>query len=315
MSSNLWISYAFFAASIYASMSLLDKIVSDTERGDPFVMSVFKCLPFFVAFVALGLVTGRTGLGSGSPSAETVAFFLVGAFGGAIYLFDIHIYYKGVEAGDISRLIPILSTDVIFVLVISYVLLGESLELLGYLGVLVIFVGMIVISVDDVTEGFSFASRRAIVFATAASVSFAVFNVILKYLSAELPQLAILFWVGVGGVLSVVSISAVRWSAEIRSARIPTAQLASIGNALLVINGLVTSVAVVAFIRALETGPVSIAVAILKIDVLLVFFGVVVLSYYTPEVLREEMSVGTLIQKFGASVCILAGVVIIQFAS
>ena len=185
-----------------------------------------------------------------------------------------------------------------------------------YLGVFVIFVGTFLISLEDITGDIEIISRQALTFGLLSAFTIALISLMLDYLIPLLDLYAILFWFGVGGIASIVLHGGWKWfRGTLRPDEDSDFGLVSAGSLSLMISGVVTAIAYFTLVWALESGPVSIVTAIANLQVLLVFFGVVVLSKFTPEVLQESMDRVTLAQRFTASILMLVGVVLIQLFS
>lgn len=312
MAENLWLSYAFLAASIYATLSLVDKIILDREAAGPISTTALSGFSMMLTFVVAGLFTGNTGFESATMSTEFLLTIGIGVLGGATYVLSLWTYFIGLEKSEVSRFIPLLSLDLIIVLVLAFVLLGEGFEPIVYVGVFVIFFGTVLISLDASDLGGGFKSKQALFWGLVVAGTTAALQLILGFMTAHLTLFAIMFWIGIGGVLSLALLLA--WKA-IQADTVPTGAVKSVATAqglVLLTRGVFIAIAYYTFVLAIETGPVSIAVAILKLDVFLVFFGALVLSKIAPAVLYEPTDRRILIQKFTASGLIVGGVVIIQ---
>lgn len=313
MASNLWLSYAFLTASVYATLSLLDKVVLDNEMTRPFRMTMINNLPKFITFLLIGVVTGNAGISSGLDSGRAIGPFLLGASIGVVNVYSRLIYYKGLEEADISRFVPLINTDIVFVLLMGAAFLGEVFALPVYFGILVIFMGTMLLSLEDLSEGFQFISRRALVFGLLAGFTIGLISVQMKFLTPVMDLYAILFWFGVGGIFSLLGHGVYR---QIRGTLDWTdVSVISSGNVSLMVSGVGSAVGYIPLAWALELGPASIVTAIANLQILLVFFGVIVLTRFTPEVLYESMDRLELTQKFTGSMLMLVGVVIIQIFS
>jgi len=310
MASNLWLSYAFLTASIAATLALLDKVVVSKQSAPPLVSSALKVIPMYLVFIVSAIILGDIGQ---KPLLPTGVILSVGlAFTvGLLYLTRVYLYYNGIEKTDVSRFIPFYNTDILIVLTLGALFLGESFALPVYGGVVLMFIGLLLISLEDITEDIQIASRQAIMFGVSAAGAVSAVQVLIKYLMAHLTRFQILFWFGVGGMLSVAVFLA--WN-RFRTDFSPSQDLTvrSAGNIMLMVNGVATALAYFTLTWALESGPVSLVTAIVNLEVLMVFFGVIILSNFTPEVLEEDMDRITLIQKFTATGLMLTGVIIIQ---
>lgn len=316
----IWFVYALLTALVYATIALLAKVVSGTEIDDPITLMIYSCVPFYAVYVAAGLVLEPTILSARAVTDPTPLSAVLTAMGfGIVSTAGYGIYYWGLVSGDVSRFVPALAVETIFVLVLGFALLGESFPAGVYAGVLLVVFGALSISYERESGSLRGAVGPSTVgVAVVAAAAFAVLNTGMKVLTTEFGTLGILFWISVGGLLSVAAIAPFR-----EGSRFPPTggrddifswQL-STGTSLLIVGGLLNAVALLTFVRALETGPVSLATAITKLDVLLVFVGSLALSKLTPELLVEQFDPFTLVQKGTASLLILVGCALIQFAS
>ena len=312
MAENLWLSFAFLAASIYATLALFDKALLDKDQFTALATTGLSGSAMMVTFVAAGAATGNIGIDGISAIGDNLTVIAVGMAGGFMYIISLWTYFIGLERTEVSRFVPLLSLDIIIVIPLAFVFFNEQLNGFVYAGVLAIFLGTIIISLEDVTTGVTFASRRALLWGLAVAAPAAGYTLTFKFMIARMSLFGIMFWVGIGGILTLAGLAA--WS-QFDAEASPGERLDSLADpnsAGLLFRGSVLAVAFFAFVRALETGPVSAAMAVLKLDVFLVFFGVLVLSRIAPEVLYEKQQFTLLVQKFFASGLILAGTVLVQ---
>ena len=75
--------------------------------------------------------------------------FFIGLFGsGLINIATAILYMKAIEKSDISKVMPMLSFTPLFLLVTSPVILGETIHLLGILGILFVVIGSYLLNLD-----------------------------------------------------------------------------------------------------------------------------------------------------------------------
>ncbi|ELY51141.1 EamA family transporter [Natronolimnohabitans innermongolicus] len=315
---SLWFGYALLTAVVYAGIALLSKVVSGTEIDDPIALTVYSCVPFYAVYVVGGaalewpaLTGGDRGVTSVLWSAPTATALAIGVVSTVAY----GVYYWGLVNGDVSRFVPALALETIFVLVLGYLLLGEAFPPGVYAGVGLVVFGALFIAYE---RGDGALLERlglpTVAVAMAAAVAFAALNTGMKALTDSFGTVELLFWISLGGLLSVVAIAPFRIRTGDASVGPPSLRQLTSGERLLIVGGLLNAVALFTFLRALEHGPVSLATAITKLDVLLVFVGALTLSKLAPALLTEQFDPFTLAQKASASVIILAGCVLIQFS-
>ncbi|OIB59223.1 EamA family transporter [Natrialba sp. SSL1] len=322
---SVWFAYALLTAVVYAAIALLAKVVSGASIDDPVTLAVYSCVPFYAVYIVAGVVLewaaiSEASLASGTASGAgggTEAIALALAFG-VISTAAYGVYYWGLVNGDVSRFVPTLSLETVFVLGLGFLILGEAFPADVYAGVGLVVLGALAISYERETGSLRSSLRFSTVgVAIIAAFAFAVFNTGMKVLTESFGTVELLFWISLGGLLSVLAIAPFRAGARFGAALDPRQaiqhpdQLAT-GTRLLLVGGLLNAVGLFTFIRALEFGPVSLATAVTKLDVLLVFVGALSLSKLVPAVLEEEFDPFTLVQKGTASMLVVAGCVLIQ---
>ncbi|THE63555.1 hypothetical protein D8Y22_17175 [Salinadaptatus halalkaliphilus] len=342
-----WLVYAILTAAIYAGIALLLKVISGTAIDDPVALLIYTCVPFYAVYVAAGPVLEWTAITGGSGAAVPTTAVVAAIGIGVVSTLAYGVYYWGLVVGDVSRFVPVLAIETVFVLILGALALGESFPTGVYVGIGLVVAGALFISIDRERDagatGFGRTGRpdmepSVLAVALLAAVAFAVFNTGMKALTANFGTWELLFWISLGGLLSVGAAIPFRTDGRFRprvdpaievgpdtpiSVRLPGRAVAgtetqsktvSVGALVLVAGGLLNALALFTFIRALQYGPVSLATAITKLDVMLVFVGALSLSKLAPELLSERFNRFTLLQKGTASAVILVGCVLIQFA-
>ncbi|SEH15225.1 EamA-like transporter family protein [Natronorubrum sediminis] len=316
---SIWFGYALVTATVYAGIALLSKVVSGTEIDDPILLTVYTCVPFYAVYVLGGAALEWSALTGGERSVTSVllsASVLAALAFGVVSTVAYGVYYWGLVNGDVSRFVPALAMEIIFVLILGYVLLGEAFPPGVYGGVGLVVFGALAISYEH-GEGSVLERLRlpTVAIAAGAAVAFAVLNTGMKALTDSFGTVELLFWISLGGLLSVVAIAPLHAGSRLRADDSEGSHWRlTNGTQLLLVGGLLNAVALFTFLRALEHGPVSLATAITKLDVLLVFVGALTLSKLAPALLTEQFDPFTLVQKASASVIILAGTILIQLS-
>ncbi|WP_049924597.1 EamA family transporter [Halopiger djelfimassiliensis] len=316
-----WFVYAFLTATVYAAIALLSKVVSGTDIDDPIALTVATCVPFYAVYVVVGAVLewpSITGDGRGIAAVVLSMPVLAAMAFGVVSTIAYGVYYWGLVNGDVSRFVPALAIETIFVLGLGFLVLGETFPTGVYGGVGLVVVGALAISYERDTGTFlERLGLPTVAVASAAASAFAVLNTGMKALTGAFGTIELLFWISLGGLLSVVAVAPLRAGSRFRGAEHGTdsrGPRVTNGTRLLLVGGLLNAVALWTFLKALEHGPVSLATAITKLDVLLVFVGAFSLSKFAPTLLNERFDPFTLAQKGSASVVILVGCALIQFS-
>lgn len=307
---DLWLQITVLTAAIYAFISLLDKVVSDTVLPDPAAAMALNGLPRFLTFMIIGAVGGNLFLESIDGMWARRQVVWAGIAVGALYAIAMIVWYRGIAETDVSTFVPLFATRTIFTTALAFLFLSEAFSWLVYVGILLIVVGAIVISIEEPADGLSsiaVESRDAVLLSLLTAVMFAIIYTSLDGLTIDAQIWSILFWIGVGGMVLSLDFAVLR--------REELFELGSRSQAALVANGGLSAVAFFTFTVAVSLGPVSLVAAIINLDAVFVFLGAVALSQVFPGKIDEETDPATLLQKGTATVLIIGGGVLINVFS
>jgi len=97
-----------------------------------------------IAFVTIAVATGRYSLSLPTSTCAWAGLAFFGALQAAVYLF----VYIGFGKGQVSILNPVFASFSGFVALISIIFLGEAVTAIGVAALVVLFIGVLLISVD-----------------------------------------------------------------------------------------------------------------------------------------------------------------------
>jgi drug/metabolite transporter (DMT)-like permease len=207
---------------------------------------------------------------------------------------------------EVTRIIPVVYAHPFVVAILAVPLLGESLNYLQWLAIVMTVGGAVLISVRG--RGRGTRLRRSFVMLLASCLLFGVANVATKYASDYVS-----FWnmysitaICFGGVFCLLSMrpSVLRelWGMTGR------------GFTLMVIafNETIALAGIILSFWAIETGPVSLVSTVMGIRPFFVFLYAMVLSRFFPTVLDERLSPGIVSLKVVSIALIVGGVAIIN---
>lgn len=291
-----WALYAFGAAFFWSINIILDKYVVDHEIDDPGLTTIFCSLS---AFTVIGLAALTQG---GNLSKLQPVHFILGG----LYTVALMAYYSGIGREDVSRFAPTLATDTIFILILSSIFIGETFTAPVYAGIFAVVLGAFLISLDDPVHSLkTFQSKKGVYLALAAAFVFGTRDVLFKIALSGSSYWTALLGMSVGGLASIGLLAA--WKQE------KFAENSNKGFEHLLGIGVLMALGYISFIAAINTGPVSLASAIVKSQNLIIFASAVLLSRFKPEIVDEELEKSALIQKLLATGLIIAGLLLIQF--
>ncbi len=133
--------YWFFMALICALFAASQAAVAKKlTRSSDFMFAVWATMLFSLPFYAVYLFLSDARLPDLSPS-----FFVYLLCGTSLNVMANSLYYKSLSIGEISRDLPLLSLSPVFMMLTSYVMLGQGLDLSGAAAIVIMFFGAFVL--------------------------------------------------------------------------------------------------------------------------------------------------------------------------
>jgi drug/metabolite transporter (DMT)-like permease len=295
-----WAAIAILSAAVAAVVSIVDSHL------------ITRRMPSFMAFLTLiGAVNAIYGLiilgASPFPAGIDTEHLLV-AFGSSLArVAAILLMLRTMRSEEVSRIIPVVSTLPIFVAILAVPLLGEILEWVEWLAILITVAGAVLISARWDYERKGIRLRRSFAALILSSVLFALSNVGTKH---ALEQFT--FW-NMHGIIAI-SLGLICLMISLRPSTLKEIRQIDRRNTVMGLISLNESIAVAAFalsFRAIELGPVSLVSTILSTRPAFVFIFAVALSWYFPTVLKERLSPGTITIKALSIALTIGGVALL----
>lgn len=276
----------------WAFVVLLDKFVVDTEidsaMGTGGIHAMFNCLAvsvlsfYFGGFIFNWYIAGA------------------GVLLGGLYVLANFFWFSGVGSEEVSRFAPVLSFDVVFIALLSFLFLQESFSAPVYGGMALTVMGCILISLENPMESLSrMKSKWGLFAALASAFVYAVREVIFKHVSSGADIWTLLFYFGLSGIF--FSSFLVYLSRDEIIGKLE-------GFELMTLSGLVSGVSQAVFFLAVSIGPVSLVSTITKTRFLMIFFAATLISRLHPEIIHEPLETRVLTQKLVATAMIIFGV-------
>ncbi|MFB6213885.1 MAG: EamA family transporter [Candidatus Nanohaloarchaea archaeon] len=292
-----WFFFALLTGFIYGGVELFDKFVLNQEVSRASISAIVAKVPNFLIFAAVGIIQ--------TEIIFSLTNFILGFILASLYIVSSYFYYEGISQEDVSRFIPTLSVNSVFIVILSFLFLGESFGVSEYVGMFLTIAGAILISVEKPQRGIHiFQSRKAVLMGIIAALLWAVRDIFLKIGTSSVDIFLLLFWIGVNGIFLTLLSSVFAYH------RMEDSEMR--GYEHLLIIGSLTAMGYLTFIKSLSLGPVSLASVIVKIDSAIVFVGSIIISKLHPGIIREKLDRDVLIQKALALLMIIAGVILIQ---
>jgi len=290
-----WLFYSLLAPLFWAIGNVGDKYV--LSKWLKHAMGALMAFGIF-GIIAAAIIFGVRGFGN-VPLGLVFGCLL----SGVLYMFANVYYFRAVQSGEVSRIIPIIYTEPLFTAAISAVILGEIFTPLKYLGVVLMVAGAIAISYHK-TTGFKFS--KGVWFALIASILFALNTVATKYLVDNMDFWMVFAYVRVGTFISLIPAAFIY-----KSAFKELISLKPKGMALLALTNTLGFSGILSFTYAATLGFITLTTSLSVAQPFFVLLFTLALSIFYPNFIKEETGKKIFFQKLFAIVLMFVGVLLI----
>ncbi|KKQ87848.1 MAG: hypothetical protein UT09_C0009G0002 [Parcubacteria group bacterium GW2011_GWF2_38_8] len=197
-----WFFIALVAPFLWAFVNIADSYLiskysqREKERSSGGLVIFSSLIGIFIAFLISIFVSGIYDI----PFSDKLLLLLAGA----LTVVWIILYLYTLEIEEISSIVPWFLTIPIFGYIFGYIFLGETLTLSQILGSLIIFSGLILISINFSGEKKSL-KKKPIAYMVFACLIIAISGIIFKYVTVEGNFWVSSFWeylgLGISGLL------------------------------------------------------------------------------------------------------------------
>ena len=293
-----WFYFALLSSLLISGVNITDKILISDYRIPPLVYVLVISATSLMPLVILPFVT-LTALPLG-----VLIFTIVVGFIRIYYTLP---YFKALSVEEVSRVIPLLQLTPVFVLVLSSLLLRETLKPEEYVAFGLLVLGGTLFAIR---LGKGIRISLAFYLMLLSSFLLAVYSVALKYLFSTQDFYTIFIWVQIAGFIAFFQLLSFR---PLRGSLVTTYKATSkkIG-VILVVEQAVAYISVFAYSYAIAHGPITLVSSVGATQPLFVLVFATLLSYRFPRVLREELTRMDLALKGLGLVAILSGTYLIQ---
>jgi transporter family protein len=285
-----WIFLTLLAASLETVSNILDRYILKNDLKHTDTLLILWGYFAAIMFVAPAFLVGTFSFDAGAIT--------VGLISGLFYLVAMHYYYKAMNSGEVSRVVPILSVNPVIVLILATIFLGETHEPIKYLGIGLIMLGVLIHAIDR--EHQRLINKKALLWAILAAVCFALKNVLVKWLTlTAVDPLNVLCWVGLGIFLFNLPIT---WKLGRKLDFRKNKKLADIALAA-ALAGSVTLI----YTAAIISGPAALVAFLHRIQILFVFIISEAMDFFNPKILHEKFIKPAFYQKLLGVIVVLIG--------
>ncbi|HSX41302.1 MAG TPA: EamA family transporter [Candidatus Saccharimonadales bacterium] len=293
-----WLWLALIAPAIYTVVMFLDKYVVEHKVSD------YRGVPIYGAITAA--VAGTViWLGSGQPSVAPATAFLI-LTAGFITLWAYVIYFHAIAKSEASYIIAMLQLVPVFVLPLSYILLGEVLSLWKIVGFLLVVVSALALSVGKPSEKVRLNESFYLMLLTSLLIALSFIVIKFAFIGKNDFVNVLIYesWgVATGGLVAFLLLKKVR--------RAFLESFNNVGGSVLGImftNEILFLVSKAITFLAIALGSVAIVTALGSTQV---FYGIlygVILSTAFPKIFSEETAASQVITKVSLAAIMFVGV-------
>jgi len=290
-----WIMFSIFSAAIFAVVNIIDKYILSKLVKEPVVpLMISGIIGFFVGILYLSY--RFTAL-----SFQNILLVFVAAI---FYVLTILFYFKAVKLEEISKIVALFYLRPLFVSILAAISLGEIFTLLKYMGIFFLVIGAAVIS----SKGFMKLSfGKAFWFMIIASLTSSFGDVITKYLLNFADFWAIFSYTRIGMFFALFPFLCFRFPSLLSSIKKRGKKLfttISLNESLTLLADLLLTV-------AMASGYVTLVIALSSLQPFFVLLFALILSIFSPQILKEEISGSAVLLKLVGIALIFIGAVLI----
>jgi len=306
MTMAAWLVFALLTPILWAVGNIIEKFQID---------KVFKhWLSYFTTAYVLWsslvfsilLFDFNSIVSSFDPSYAALAFAsgLVGTVGVVFYL-------KAVSKEDASRVVPLSYTSVVFAAVFAFLFLQETFSFPKYAGMALLVAGAVVVSYKKI-GGCRFTFTRVAPLVLFSAFMEAISDLLDKFFLLRFDFWSLIFWAYFGGLVVIAAIFAKK-SNHVHLPKI--SELVGNGKkgmwALLLATMVIYFAADVTWLVALSQAPLSLVVMLNTTSPMFVLVFALILTVFTPKILKEEVNKSIVSLKLAAVVLIMLGAYLI----
>jgi len=291
----LWVYFTLLSALVWTIVNLIDKYNVDKNIKNPMICVIFIG---FLGLIAAMIVSQFTEILV--PSTEILILLLSA---GIFYVFTSLFYFKAIMIEELSRVTPLFAITPIFILILATFFLGENFVIQKYFGIFIIVIGSFLISLR---RDVKFRLSKAFGLMILSALTWAIYNVILKYVLNYLTYWNAFFWMRIGAFLLIPFLFY-----RYRKQTMEIITKRPKGGLYLMIAEPLNIIAIVFSTIAISYGFVSLVSALGQIQNFIVLIFAILISVFRPRIIKEELKGTTVLQKVLAISLISFGVILI----
>lgn len=288
--------FAILSPAIYGINNYIDKFFLGKFNISPVVISIYGGIAGFLTGAIILFFAGFY-----QADFKSVIIILASGFLTNLYILP---YFKALQKDEASRIIPLFQFTPIFVLILSFMFLGEALRIGQYAGAILIISGAFLISLQKL-DFKMFNLRPSFWYMLLSSFIFAVSMVLYKFGVKEIPFWHTLPLEGFGMALGALAIYLYKNNGKnfIKETRNFSRNV----YGLMFINEAVYILARYTAYFALSLITASIVNILFGFQQIFVLIYGIILSLWSPRILKEVINKKVIAQKVASIIIIFVG--------
>lgn len=295
-----WIFYALLTPILFSFTNVTEKYLIEKRIKNPIFLSIIYGLFYFVVAFVLFIFHGFIFL----PTKETILIISSGIF------LDFYLvpYFKALAIEETSRVIPLFQIIPVFALILSFIFLGEVISIKQFVGLCIVLIASFVISAEKLD--FSILKpRKSFWYMMFSSLLYTIAAILFKFTVIHVNFLTTFEYqsigTGIGGILLLLYKP--YKNAFTREVKIIPKHL------YLIISGLnlIGIIGELATSYAYFLAPVALVTVVGGTQPLFVLLLTVLLSYFFPSFLKEDIRKETIGFKLITIIAIGVGIILI----
>lgn len=274
-----WVIFTLLSRALWAADNVVDKLLIGKHLKDSVILTLIAGISALLLSLVIIIFNGLSWIGL-EPTALVI-------FAGTIQILAVFAFYQAISKEEISRVIPLFQLTPSFVLILSFLFLGEVLALNHYLAFVLIFLGGFLISLQRVKGLFKL--RDAFGWMVLSSLIYAIQVVILKSLYATYPFWDLTVYLGFGEFLPTPIL--LLFISDFRGRFVKSlSNLKPVGWVLLILAMFFVATASLSGFWALTSGSASLISVFRGFQSVFVLIYAILFSIWLPKILKEELN-------------------------
>lgn len=299
-----WLIYAFSGPVLWALSTHIDKYLVERyfKQGSVAVLMAFTAIIGALALPFVWLFQ------PGVVALDHESMVVIAA-SGILYMSAIYLYLQALQTEEASTIAPFFQAAGVFGLILGYFVLGEQISYSQIVGVLLVIAGSVILSLRF-GQGTSHVKKQLVILMLFCTLAISLSSLIFKFFAIQDKFWTTTFWNFFGqaffGVILMLVAENRRQFSEMVHANAGALLSVNIANELINLGGNLG-------VRyTLLLAPLGVVQAISSTTSFFVLFFGIILSLFFPNLAREEISIGSLMQKIIAITLVIAGVLLIN---